>query len=105
MHATTAAYGDEATVDVTTPDGETDFEGIVNHIRGPIDAAAEADAVAVDVTPGRKFMSAIAFQAGMQFGADHVYYLYLDSAAYFGAIYPDIPTTAAELIDFVEVFA
>jgi CRISPR/Cas system-associated protein Csm6 len=105
FEATTAAYGSEATVDVTTLDGETDFEGIVDHIRTPIDSASDGDAVAVDVTPGRKFMSAIAFQAGMQFGADHVYYLYLDSDAYFGVVFPDIPTTAAELIDFTEVFA
>lgn len=103
MTAVTDAYGSgPAEVEVTTLDTETDFTGIISHIRDPIAAARPSDVVAVDVTPGRKFMSAISFQAGIQFGADHVYYLYLDSDRHFGDLLPDIPTTAAQLIDFTE---
>ncbi|WP_435348527.1 hypothetical protein [Haloarchaeobius sp. HRN-SO-5] len=102
---TTEAYGNSAaTVNVTELADETDFRGIIDHIREPIAAATETDTVAVDVTPGRKFMSAIAFQAGIRFAADHVFYLHLDSDEYFGAVLPDIPRTAAELVDFSEVF-
>lgn len=32
--------------------------------------------IAVDVTLARKFMSAITFQAGFRFDADHVFYFY-----------------------------
>jgi hypothetical protein len=49
-------------------------------------------------------MSAIAFQAGMQFGADHVFYLYVDSSDYYDRVYPDLPRTGNELVDFSKVF-
>jgi len=32
-----------------------------------------------------------------------VFYLLLDSSEYYGRVYPDIPATATELIDFSEV--
>lgn len=106
MTETAEAYGtDEVTVHVTDLETETDFQGIVDHIRTPIETASDEARVAVDVTPGRKFMSAIALQAGLRFDADHVFYLHLDSDAYFDKLYPDIPCTATDLIDFQEVFA
>jgi hypothetical protein len=98
-------YGvEEPTVEVTEIDHETDFGGIVSHFRTAIDSAAEANAsVAVDVTPGRKFMSVIAFNAGTTFDADHVFYFYLTSSEYYSRVYPEIPKPAAELYDFTEV--
>jgi S-methylmethionine-dependent homocysteine/selenocysteine methylase len=101
-----AAHGDEPPdVQPVTIDSERDFEAIVDYHRESVAAAAQAGAsVAVDVTPGRKFMSAIAFQAGIQFDADRVFYLYLDSADYYDRVYPDIPRTGSELVDFSEVF-
>lgn len=56
----------------------------------------------MDFTPGRKFMSAIAFQAGMKFEADHVFYFYRKGGVYQGNYLPEIPRTAYELIDFTE---
>jgi hypothetical protein len=56
------------------------------------------------VTPGRKFMSAIAFQAGIQFDADHVFYLYIVNNQFYGRLYPDVPRPMVELVDFQEVF-
>ncbi len=97
---------DDPTVEVVTIEHETDFDGIVGHYRSAIETAQAADAeVAVDVTPGRKFMSVIAFNAGTTFGVDHIFYFYLKSSEYYSHIYPNIPKPAAELYDFTEVLA
>jgi len=101
----TAHGGDEPNVEFVTIDSERDFEDIVAYHRQAIeDAQAANTPVAVDVTPGRKFMSAIAFQAGIQFDADHVYYLYLHSSDYYDRCYPDLPRPGVDLVDFTEVF-
>ena len=98
------AYGGDATVSKHSLETETDFAGIIAFYQSTIEAAREnGDTIAVDVTPGRKFMSAIAFQAGFRFGADHVYYFYRKSGDYYGDLYAEIPRTATELIDFTEV--
>lgn len=102
----TAYGGDDLDVSVTKLDSETDFAGVVAHYRDAIDAAHRRDQrVAVDVTPGRKYMSAIAFQAGIQFEADHVFYLLVESTRYYNLLYPEIPRTGLELIDFAEELA
>ncbi|WP_206022041.1 hypothetical protein [Salarchaeum sp. JOR-1] len=98
------AHGGDAAVSEHRLETETDFQGIIEFYRSAIEAAHEnGDVIAVDVTPGRKFMSAIAFQAGFRFGADHVFYFYRKSGAYYGDLYSEIPRTATELIDFTEV--
>lgn len=92
-------------ITVTNLDSETEFDRIVEHYRAPVLAAHETDGTAaVDVTPGRKFMSAIAFQAGIKYDADHVFYLYLSEGQFYGRIFPDVPNQALDLIDFQEVF-
>lgn len=97
----TTAYGrTELDVDVTRLESETDFGGIVSHFRDPIDARGPNDDVAVDLTPGRKFMSAVAFQVGMSEEADHVFYNHVDSVDYFGRVHSTVPDAASELIDF-----
>ena len=92
------AYGsDGIDVRVTNLQEETDFGGIVAHYKDAIKGArSRDDSVAVDVTPGRKFMSAIAFQAGIQFDADHVYYFHRKGGVYQGEFYPEIPRTATD---------
>lgn len=99
-----AIYGQDS-IDVRTTEiqSDRDFESIVDFYRTAIGEADDAT-VAVNVTPGRKFMSAIAFQSGMQYDAAHVYYFYLDSSDFYGRVYPDIPRTGADLVDFTEVF-
>lgn len=99
------AHGGNVAVETTRLDDETEFQAIVDHFRSAIETAVESDTVAFDVTPGRKFMSAIAFQAGVQFEADHVFYLHVASGELFGRVYPDLPRTATTLYDFREVFA
>jgi len=102
--AVVTAYGaDPPDLAVTHLDTETDFAAIAAHYRDTIEAAqADDEAVAVDVTPGRKFMSAIAFQAGIRYGADHVYYLHITSGGFRGNRYPSLPRTATDLVDFTE---
>ena len=101
------AYGsDGIDVRVTNLQEETDFGGIVAHYKDAIKGArSRDDSVAVDVTPGRKFMSAIAFQAGIQFDADHVFYLLVESNRFYDFRYPEIPRTGVDLIDFAEELA
>lgn len=98
-------YGVESpTIRTGHIDHETDFQGIAAHFQDAITEARDAAAnVAVDVTPGRKFMSVIAFNAGMTYDADHIFYFYLESSDYFSRIYPEIPRTAAKLYDFTEI--
>ena len=101
----TDAYDGDANISVHELEHETDFDGIIGFYRSTIEAAREQeDTIAVDVTPGRKFMSAIAFQAGIQFEADHVFYLYVSNNRFYGRLYPDVPSPVAELVDFQEVF-
>lgn len=98
-------YGvDNPTVETTRIDHETEFTEIVSHYQSTIQTAHDAGAnVAVDVTPGRKFMSVIAFNAGTTFDADHIFYFYLKSSDYYSRVYPEIPQPATELYDFTEV--
>jgi len=80
--------GDDPDLSVTHLDEETDFQRIVDHFRGPISQVRDdGGTVAVDITPGRKFMSEIAFQARIQFKADNVFYLYLAESQFYGRIY------------------
>ncbi|WP_338742427.1 hypothetical protein [Haloplanus salilacus] len=98
------AYGNDAAIATHDLENETAFRKIIEFYRSTIEAAREADdTIAVDVTPGRKFMSAIAFQAGFKFDADHVFYFYRKSGGYYGQFFAEIPRTATELIDFKEV--
>lgn len=84
---------------------ELAFEEILNYVRNAIEEVRADDGeVAVDITPGRKYMSAIAFTAGMKYNADHVFYFYL-TGLHYGKYYPEIPRTASDLIDFTEVLA
>ncbi|WP_211704972.1 hypothetical protein [Natronobacterium texcoconense] len=96
-------YDADTTVDVHTVSEETAFTEIVDFFREGIEDAGANEQVAVDITPGRKYMSAIAFQAGVRYGADHVFYLLLDSSEFYGQLFPDIPRPAVDLIDFTEV--
>ena len=98
------AYGGDANVSAYELDHETDFHDIIEFYRSTIEAARKnGDTIAVDVTPGRKFMSAIAFQAGFKFDADHVFYFHRKAGGYYGQFYAEIPRTATDLIDFKEV--
>lgn len=101
------AYGgDTPEIERTSLATEADFQAIVEHFQTAIEAARDEDGeVVVDITPGRKFMSAIAFQAGIQFDADRVAYLHVHSGRLFGRVYADLPRSGTTLYDFTEVFS
>lgn len=101
----TAYGGDEPEIQLTSIDDELEFTKIQAHAKDAIDEMEDVDGeVAIDITPGRKFMSAIAFAVGMIHDADRVYYFHLKSSDYQGRSYPEIPRTEADLIDFREVY-
>lgn len=104
MKSVVTAYGgDEPEITVETIEDELDFEAILAYLRSAITASEDIDAeVAIDVTPGRKFWSAIGFRAGFEYGADHIYYIRVPGT-YFGESYPTIPRTSIDLVDFTEV--
>lgn len=100
---TTAYGGPEPEINVTTLESEVEFNQIRLHIKQAIEETRDTEGdVAVDITPGRKFMSAISFAAGLRYGADHVFYFYVASSAYLGDLYPNMPRTATHLYDFTE---
>lgn len=91
-------------IKINNLDHETDFGDIADHFSKAIRTARDGGAqIAIDVTPGRKFMSAIAFNSGTTFDVNHIFYLYIKSSEYHGRIYPNIPRTGVELYDFIEV--
>ena len=97
-----AYEGEELDVRITSLDSELDFDRLYAHTREAIEEVHEDDGeVAVDFTPGRKFMSALAFATGMRYDADHVYYFYLEDTPR-GRVYPSIPRTKSRLYDFTE---
>lgn len=98
------SYRDESPVIHRTElESDHDFGGILAHFRESIRTVKGAGGeVAVDITPGRKYMSAIAFAAGMEYGADHVYHFYILNTEFYGQCYPNIPRTAMRLYDFTE---
>lgn len=96
--------GTDPTIHLEEIDDDTDFTRIHSHVRDAITAAQETgDEVAVDITPGRKYMSAIAFATGLRYEADHVFYFYLHSTDYHDACYAEMPRSATKLYDFTEV--
>ena len=100
----TAHGGEEPEITVETIDDETDFAAIFEYVQSAIDAGeAAGSAVAIDITPGRRFWSIISFQAGIKNDVDHLFYSHVQTEAYFGECYPVIPRSAIDLIDFTEV--
>jgi hypothetical protein len=83
---------------------ETDFSTIKNAYRNYMKNLSKEDEVAIDITPGRKYMSAIAMEIGLSMNADHVYYLHLTDRQYENSPYPVIPVFRHTLIDLKKEF-
>lgn len=81
---------------------EDDFGDIEDVFRHNISSLKQEGAVAVDITPGRKYMSAIAMHCGLAGGASHVYYLHLKDFDYQNSPFPLIPIQKQRLIDMKE---
>ena len=96
-------YGEVPEVRFENTEEETDFAGYYEVIRDTIEEAKKDGAeVAINITPGRKYMSGIAMQTGVQNGADHVFYLLIETSEYYNEVYHNIPSTASKLYDFTE---
>jgi len=67
---------------------ETDFSTIKDTYEELVCSFKEKGQVAIDITPGRKYMSAIAMEAGISRNADHIYYLHLKDYRYENSPYP-----------------
>lgn len=78
---------------------EDDFGEIEDVLRCNISKLKQEGAVVVDITPGRKYMSAIAMHCGLAEGASHVYYLHLKDFGYQDSPFPLIPIQKQKLID------
>jgi hypothetical protein len=59
--------------------------------------------IAIDMTPGRKYMSAIALLAGQKLGANRVYYLHLYDASYQDLPFVLIPFNQVRLVNVLDV--
>ncbi len=83
---------------------ETDFKRFAETIGGILKEEKQAGSeVAVDMTPGRKFMSAFAMYLGIGESvadkADRVYYLHLIDTSYMDKPYIEIPLPKQELFE------
>lgn len=81
---------------------EDDFGQIEDTFRCNISRLKHEGPVAVDITPGRKYMSAIAMHCGLAEGASHAYYLHLKDFQYQDEPFPLIPIQKQQLIDMKE---
>lgn len=103
IEAIVDTYGESVTTHTERLADERDFEDIAEYYRDAVTDAPADSEIAVDLTPGRKFMAAMAFQAARQFDADRIHYLYIHDSKYYDRPYPEVPRTAVDLIDFTEV--
>lgn len=55
---------------------------------------------AIDITPGRKFASAIGMEIGIEENVDSIFYLHLLDDSYADVAYPQIPRSLVKLVDF-----
>ncbi len=83
---------------------ETDFRGLISTIWNVIKKEKLAgNEVAVDMTPGRKFMSAVIMYSGvggdMEARADRVYYLHLQNNEYTNLPWIKIPVVYQKLYE------
>jgi len=84
---------------------ETDFPGLAKLFESIVRKEKEqGNIVAIDMTPGRKIISAMAMFMGvgdkLQFQADKIFYLYMkDLGPYEGHFFPMIPSNLMRLYD------
>jgi hypothetical protein len=55
---------------------------------------------AIDITPGRKFASAIGMEMGIEENVDSIFYLHLLDDTFADLPYPQIPRSLVKLVDF-----
>lgn len=83
---------------------ETDVMGLHDVVFNTIQKSKSMGTVAIDMTPGRKYMSAIAMQCGIEAGADKIFYLFLSDSRYQDIPFPLIPVKKQSLFEMSSVF-
>ncbi|KCZ73383.1 hypothetical protein ANME2D_00449 [Candidatus Methanoperedens nitroreducens] len=99
------AYGEDAIIERIHAD-EVDFINFSRILSSCItEEKKKGNEVAVDMTPGRKFMSAFSMSNGLaENGADRVYYLHLsDVTKYKNRPFIEIPANEQRLYDMKKV--
>jgi len=78
---------------------EEDYETYAEEYRRVL--RNKTDAIrAIDITPGRKFASAIGMEIGLEENVDSIFYLHLLDDSYADRPYPQIPRSLVKLVDF-----
>ncbi|NWF96615.1 MAG: hypothetical protein HXY34_10790 [Candidatus Thorarchaeota archaeon] len=77
---------------------EDNYEGYRKDLRGMLEHYHDKPK-AMDITPGRKFASAIMMQEGIRAGADAIFYLHLLDEAYQQQPLLNIPAVYQRLVD------
>ncbi|MHA1593914.1 MAG: CRISPR-associated ring nuclease [Candidatus Baldrarchaeia archaeon] len=79
---------------------EDDLDQISREIRKILKfETKKGSRIAVDLTPGRKYMTLILAIIAAQFNVDHAFYLHLKDPQYQNELYPRIPQPLQELYD------
>jgi len=82
---------------------EDDIDGFASEFRSVVDSERErGSVVAIDMTPGRKFMSAYAMVVGFECGVDKLYYLHLYDSSYQDRDFVLIPFVKQRLVNLLE---
>ena len=100
------AYGVEPEIKVH-PFEETDFSSYAGTLGNLVFAEKRrGNTVAIDMTPGRKYMSALSLYLGLgsdvEYNADRVFYHHLSDLSYGGKPYALIPASLPTLYDLKE---
>lgn len=62
------------------------------------------NSIAIDITPGRKYMSAFSLYAGLKDGSiDRIYYIHIRGKKFMNQPYPMIPAPYCDLEDIVSI--
>ena len=80
---------------------QENVDDIISVIKAII-ARESAKNTLIDITAGRKFMSAVAMKAGVETKVEKIYYLYLKDDKYLNKRYDEIPVTQMELYNLRE---
>ena len=88
-------------ITITEDDLEEVFRTYETIIR---DERDRGNRIAIDITPGRKYMSAFSLYAGLKDGTiDKIYYIHIRGKKYMNHPYPMIPVPYCDLEDIVSI--
>ncbi|MFO8052126.1 MAG: hypothetical protein R6V01_10595 [Thermoplasmatota archaeon] len=84
---------------------EDDLEGIFQTYRSIIRKERDlGNGIAIDITPGRKYMSAFSLYAGLKDGTiERIYYIHIRGRKFMNQPYPLIPLPYCDLEDIVSI--